>query len=80
MSISELEDTEENYRLHLAQLISRTKSRGGTRYFRQYVNRCKGEAAAAFPIGSAAVSRKEANVGFFVGLLSVLASLFSIFG
>lgn len=71
------EDTEEQYRLYLAQLISRTKSRGNTRYFNQFVNRCREEAAAAYPLGAAAAKKKEAASG---GFLAALASLFSFLG
>lgn len=71
------EDTEEQYRLHLAKLISRTKSRGNTRYFNQYVNRCRAEAAIAYPNGSAAAHKRD-NRG--AGLLGVLAAIFAIFG
>lgn len=66
------EDTEEAYRQHLAALIGRTKSRGGTRYFNQYVNRCRAEAAAAFPKGAAAARKKDAAAGGFLGLLGAL--------
>ncbi len=71
------EDTEEQYRQHLAYLISRTKSRGGTRYFNQYVNRCRDEAAAAYPKGAAAARKKDMATGGFLG---ALAAIFSIFG
>lgn len=71
------EDTEERYRQHLAILISRTKSRGGTRYFNQFVNRCRDEAAAAYPKGAAAARKKDMAAG---GFLAVLAALFSFFG
>ena len=71
------EDTEENYRQHLAYLISRTKSRGGTRYFNQYVNRCKDEAAAIYPKGAKAAKKKDMAAGGFLG---ALAAIFSIFG
>lgn len=71
------EDTEERYRQHLALLISRTKSRGGTRYFNQFVNRCRDEAAAAYPKGAAAARKKDAAVG---GVLGVLAGLLAFFG
>lgn len=73
----EEEDTEERYRQHLASLISRTKSRGGTRYFNQYVNRCRDEAAAAYPKGAATARKKDMAAG---GLLGALAAIFSIFG
>jgi hypothetical protein len=71
------EDTEERYRVHLAFLISRTKSRGGTRYFNQFVNRCRDEAAAAFPKGAAAARKKDMAVG---GVLGAIAALFSFLG
>jgi hypothetical protein len=71
------EDTEERYRQHLAQLISRTKSRGNTRYFNQYVNRCRDEAALAFPKGAAAARKKDIAAGGFLG---VVAALFSFLG
>lgn len=71
------EDNEERYRQHLAYLISRTKSRGGTRYFNQYVNRCRGEAAARFPKGAAAARKKDAAAA---GAIGVLGALFSFFG
>ncbi len=73
----ETEDTEERYRQHLAALIGRTKSRGGTRYFRQYVNRCRDEAAIAYPKGAAAARKKDMAVG---GILGAIVALFSIFG
>ena len=71
------EDTEERYRQHLAVLISRTKSRGGTRYFNQFVNRCRDEAAATYPKGAAAARKKDMVAG---GFLAGLAALFSFFG
>ena len=71
------DDTEENYRQHLAALIGRTKSRGHSRYFNQYVNRCRQEAAVAFPRGAAAAKKKDMAVG---GILGALAAVFSIFG
>lgn len=71
------EDTEERYRQHLAFLVSRTKSRGGTKYFNQFVNRCRDEAAAAYPKGAAAARKKDmAGEGF----LGALAALFSFLG
>lgn len=73
----ENEDNEENYRQHLARLISRTKSRGGTRYFNQFVNRCRAEAAMAYPKGARAAKKKDMATGGFLG---VLAAIFSIFG
>lgn len=71
------EDTEERYRKHLAYLISRTKSRGGTRYFNQFIRRCRYQAAAAYPKGAAAARKKDASVG---GFLAGLAAIFEIFG
>jgi hypothetical protein len=71
------EDTEERYRQHLSFLISRTKSRGGTKYFNQFVNRCRAEAAAAYPKGAAAARKKDMAAG---GILGMLAALFSFFG
>jgi hypothetical protein len=71
------DDTEERYRQHLALLISRTKSRGGTKYFNQFVNRCRTEAAIAYPKGAAAARKKDmAGAGFF----GALAALFSFLG
>lgn len=71
------EDTEEQYRQHLAQLISRTKSRGNTRYFNQYVNRCRAEAAAAYPKGAAAAHKRDTGQA---GILGAIAAIFAIFG
>lgn len=71
------EDTEDQYRQRLAFLISRTKSRGGTKYFNQFVNRCRVEAAAAYPKGAAAARKKDMALGGFLG---VLAALFSFLG
>jgi hypothetical protein len=71
------DDTEDRYRQHLSSLISRTKSRGNTRYFNQYVNRCRTEAAVAFPKGAAAAKKKDMATG---GILGAIAALFSIFG
>lgn len=71
------EDTEEQYRLHLAQLISRTKSRGNTRYFNQYVNRCRQEAAAAYPVGAAAANKRDSGRA---GIWGAIAAAFAIFG
>lgn len=71
------EDTEERYRQHLAYLISLTKSRGRGRYFNQYVNRCRAQAAAAYPKGAAAARKKDMALG---GVLFALAELFSWFG
>lgn len=73
----EKEDNEENYRQHLAYLISRTKSRGGTRYFNQFVNRCRDEAAMAYPKGAKAAKKKDMAAGGFLG---ALAAIFAIFG
>lgn len=71
------DDTEERYRQYLAFLISRTKSRGGTKYFNQFVNRCRAEASMAYPKGAAAARKKDlAGVGF----LGSLAAFFSFFG
>lgn len=70
-------DTEQRYREHLALLIRRTKSRGHTRYFNKYVNRCRDEAAMAYPKGAAAARKKDMAVG---GILGALAALFSFFG
>lgn len=71
------EDTEERYRQNLAYLISRTKSRGGTKYFNQFVNRCRAEAAAAYPKGAAAARKKDMATGGFFG---ALAALFAFLG
>jgi hypothetical protein len=71
------EDTEDRYRQHLAFLISRTKSRGGTKYFNQFVNRCRAEEAEAYPKGAAAARKKDMAVGGFFG---VIAALFSFLG
>jgi hypothetical protein len=68
------EDTEDRYRQHLAYLISRTKSRGGTKYFNQFMNRCRDEAAVAYPKGAAAARKKDMAVGGFFGVLAVLFS------
>lgn len=73
----EYEDTEEQYRQHLAQLIGRTKSRGNTRYFNQYVNRCRAEAAAAYPKGAAAAHKRDNGTAGFLG---AIAAIFAIFG
>ena len=73
----QVEDSEEGYRQHLARLISRTKSRGNTRYFNQYVNRCRDEAALAFPKGAAAARKKDLTAG---GILGIFAALFSFLG
>lgn len=70
-------DNEALYRQHLAALISRTKSRDNTRYFNQFVNRCRDEAAAAYPKGAAEARKQDTKVGGFLG---VLAAIFSIFG
>jgi hypothetical protein len=71
------DDTEERYRQHLSYLISRTKSRGNTRYFNQYVDRCRDEAAVAYSKGAAAARKKDMAAG---GILGAIAALFSIFG
>lgn len=71
------QDTEERYREHLAHLISRTKSRGNTRYFNQFVSRCREEAATAYPKGAAAARKKDLAAG---GLLGMIAALFSFLG
>jgi hypothetical protein len=71
------EDTEERYRQHLAHLISRTKSRGNTKYFNQYVNRCRDEAAVAYPKGAASARKKDMATG---GILGAIAALFSFLG
>lgn len=71
------EDTEANYRAHLAYLISRTKSRGGTRYFNQYVNRCRAQAAADYPQGAAEANRKDGQLGGCLGIFGALFGLFS---
>jgi hypothetical protein len=71
------DDTEERYRQHLAYLISRTKSRGNTRYFNQFVNRCRDEAAAKYPKGATAARKKDTAA---VGFLGALGALFSFLG
>jgi hypothetical protein len=71
------EDCEDGYRQHLAYLISRTKSRGNTRYFNQYVNRCRDQAAIAYPKGSAAARKKDMAAG---GILAAIAAFFSFLG
>lgn len=76
-SVAEEEDTEERYRQHLAFLINRTRSRGHSRYFNKYVNRCRDEAAVAYPKGAAIAQKKDAAVG---GVLGALAVLFSFLG
>ena len=77
-SSAELEqDNEDRYRQHLAHLIHRSKSRGGTRYFNQYVNRCKEEAAARFPKGAAAARKKD---GAAAGAIGVIGALLALFG
>ena len=70
-------DNEELYRQHLAELISRTKSRGNTRYYNQFVNRCRDQAAAAYPKGAAEARKKDVKTGGFLG---ALAAIFAIFG
>ena len=72
----EYEDTEEQYRQHLAQLIGRTKSRGNTRYFNQYVNRCRAEAAATYPKGAAAANKRDTGRAGFLGAIAVALSFF----
>lgn len=72
-----IEDTEERYRQHLAYLISRTKSRGHSKYYNNFLNRCRAEAAAAFPRGAAAAKKKDFAAG---GILAGLSALFSFFG
>jgi hypothetical protein len=71
------EDTEEEYRRHLAALISRTKSRAHGRYFNQFVRKCQAQAAAAYPKGAATANKKD---GLAWGSLAALAALFSFFG
>lgn len=68
------EDTEDRYRQHLAALISRTKSRGGTKYFNKFINRCRDEAAAAYPKGAEAARKKDMKIGGFFGLLAAFFS------
>lgn len=70
-------DNEELYRQHLAALISRTRSRGNTRYYNKFVNRCRDEAALAYPKGADEARKKDMKSG---GILGALAALFSIFG
>lgn len=65
------EDTEERYHQHVAYLISRSKSRGGTGYFNQFVNRCRDEAAAAYPRGAAAARKKDTAADGLLGVLGV---------
>ncbi|NLX17620.1 MAG: hypothetical protein GXY45_11740 [Ramlibacter sp.] len=67
------DDTPENYRAYLSELISRTKSRGSGKYFNQYVNKCRAQAAARYPKGAAADSKKAAGFG-------ILASIAALFG
>lgn len=69
-------DNEENYRAYLAQLISQTKSRGNTRYFNQFVNRCREKAKQAFPIGAKAAAKSDMKqAGFWGAVLAALAAL-----
>ena len=69
-------DSEERYRQHLAYLISRTKSNGASRYFNQYVNRCREEAAVTYPKGAAAANKKDNARDGFLGMLGALFSFF----
>ena len=71
------EDTEEYYRRPLSFLLGRTKSFGRSRYYNQFVKRCRVKAAAAFPKGAAAARKKDQALGGFLG---VLAALFSFLG
>jgi hypothetical protein len=71
------EDTEERYRQHLGNLISRTKSRGSGRYFNKYVSKCRYEASIAFPKGAAIARKKDIATG---GFIAALIGFFSFFG
>ena len=71
------DDNEELYRQHLAYLISQTKSRGNGRYYNQFVNKCRDEAAIAYPKGAAVAQKKDMKAGGFLG---AIAAIFSIFG
>lgn len=70
-------DNEDLYQAHLAALISRTKSRGHGRYFNKFVNKCRDEAAAAYPKGAAEAARKSTQKAGFAG---ILAALFAFLG
>jgi hypothetical protein len=69
------EDTAEAYRQHLAFLISQTKSRGGTRYFNQHVNRCREKAALRYPKGCAEASRKDGSFGMAIVVIAVFIAI-----
>lgn len=69
------EDTAEAYRQHLAYLISQTRSRGGTRYFRQHVNRCREKAALRFPKGCAEANRKDNSFGMAIVVIAIIISV-----
>ncbi|RZZ81957.1 hypothetical protein EAT51_07870 [Pseudoxanthomonas winnipegensis] len=70
-----MEDNEQNYRQHLAYLISRTKSRGHGRYFNKFVNKCRAEAAAAFPKGAAAAHKKDNELTGCLAVLGIFGAL-----
>ena len=74
---TENEDTEENYRAHLAKLISRTRSRGHSRYFNDFVNRCREQAAIDYPKGAAAAKKKDRQAAGFWG---VILTMFAFLG
>lgn len=71
------EDNLENYRKYLASLMSRTRSRGYGRYYNKFASRCRAEAAAKYPKGAAADSKKFA--GWF-GLAALLDLIFNLGG
>jgi hypothetical protein len=64
-----LADTEENYRMYLAFLLSETKSRGNTRYYNKFAAKCKNEAVMYFPIGSAQAAKKDRAAGGWLAAL-----------
>jgi hypothetical protein len=69
-------DNEQLYRAYVAELISRSKSKGNTRYFNQFVNKCRDDAALLYPKGAAEVNKKQAQLS---GWAAVIAFVFSFF-
>jgi hypothetical protein len=68
----DMEDNEQNYRDFLAYLLSRTKSRGNTRYYNKFAAKCKDQATLIFPNGAKMAAKSDIKTGgWLVGLLAL---------
>ena len=76
MEEQKLADTEENYRMYLAYLASQTKSKGNSRYYNKFLNKCRDQAAAAFPNGAKQANKSDMKEAGFLGAIAVAFGAF----